>query len=393
MSASSGPEIINDGLVFAYDMGNDKKSWKGKPTTNLAKNTSGNIDWSVGQLNIPISRTTIVSNERYILTTTSLTGSSWRMYFNPANLINGQTYTLSFKYTIISGGPTFYAGDWCDTSVTRTTTDLGNGVFYQTATGTRATYDSTYRFMDFVQSTDTVVEIWDLQLEQSAYASPYVESKTSNDRTNTTAIIDWAGKRTLTVNSLNYNTDNTFNFKSQSANISIPSFNIPREKTLSIWIRSDRPLSGTDNWEIGFLNSGTTQGSMFGFMYGVGNCQDLGYWGYGSAYDMSVEAANNKWSSDGNWHNAVITMDSSRNVRVWIDGEQKQWLKHTDYSTKVDYVTMPIDTTNNFVINSRGPWDSGMTYVDLGNVTVYDRALTNNEIKQNFNALRARFGI
>ena len=35
MSAYSGPEIANDGLVFAYDMGNPQKSWKGAPTTNL----------------------------------------------------------------------------------------------------------------------------------------------------------------------------------------------------------------------------------------------------------------------------------------------------------------------------------------------------------------------
>lgn len=181
-------------------------------------------------------------------------------------------------------------------------------------------------------------------------------------------------------------------FYSNAHDIAIsPALNIPREKTLSIWIRSDRPLSTADNWEIGFVNSGSTQGAMFGFMYGVGNCQDLGYWGYGSAYDMSVEAVNNKWSSDGNWHNAVITMDSSRNVRVWVDGEQKQWLKHTDYSTKADYVTMPIDTTNNFVINSRAPWNSGMTYVDLGNVMVYDRALSDAEIKKNYEALKGRY--
>jgi hypothetical protein len=183
-------------------------------------------------------------------------------------------------------------------------------------------------------------------------------------------------------------------FNSNTKNFTIsPSFNIPREKTLSIWIRSDRPLSVTDNWEIGFLNSGSTVGSMFGFMYGVGNCQDLGYWGYGSAYDLSVESATNKWSSDGNWHNAVITMDSSRNVRVWVDGEQKQWLLHSDYTTLADSVAMPTDTTNNFVINSRAAWNSGMTYVDLGVVMVYEKALTDQEIKQNFEAHRARYGI
>lgn len=170
-------------------------------------------------------------------------------------------------------------------------------------------------------------------------------------------------------------------------------FTIPREKTLSIWIKSDRPLSTTDNWEVGFLNQGNTQGSMFGFMYGVGNCQDLGFWGYGASYDMSVESTTNKWSSDGNWHNGVITMDSSRNVRVWVDGEQKQWLKHSNYSTKTYTVQLPIDTTNYFLINSRAGWNSGLSYVNLAHVMVWDRDLSDSEIQQNYNALKTRFGI
>jgi len=33
---------------------------------------------------------------------------------------------------------------------------------------------------------------------------------------------------------------------------------------------------------------------MFGFMYGVGSCQDLGYWAYGSVNDASVESTTNK---------------------------------------------------------------------------------------------------
>ena len=174
--------------------------------------------------------------------------------------------------------------------------------------------------------------------------------------------------------------------------INIP-LNIPREKTLTFWIRTNRPLSTADNFEIGFLNVGPTQGSMFGMMYGVGNCQDMGYWGYGASYDMSVEAVNNRWSSDGNWHSCTITMNSSRAVRVWIDGVRKNWLKHSDYGTVVSEVAMPIDTTNNFLINSRAGWNSGFTYVDIGQVAVYDRALSEDEIVHNYNVLKGRYAI
>lgn len=45
MACFSGPEIVNDGLVFAYDMSNSEKSWFGRPTTNLIgpNNDSTNI--------------------------------------------------------------------------------------------------------------------------------------------------------------------------------------------------------------------------------------------------------------------------------------------------------------------------------------------------------------
>jgi hypothetical protein len=35
MSLSHSPQVVTNGLVFYYDMGNPQKSWKGELTTNL----------------------------------------------------------------------------------------------------------------------------------------------------------------------------------------------------------------------------------------------------------------------------------------------------------------------------------------------------------------------
>jgi len=35
MALNHSPKIVTDGLVFAYDMANTQKSWKGAPSTNL----------------------------------------------------------------------------------------------------------------------------------------------------------------------------------------------------------------------------------------------------------------------------------------------------------------------------------------------------------------------
>lgn len=194
------------------------------------------------------------------------------------------------------------------------------------------------------------------------------------------------------ISNLSNDSYNALNFTSQSDAMIIANntLTLPTSKTMEIWIRSNRPLSDVDNWEIGFLNQGSTQGSMFGWMYGVGPTQDLGMWGYGSAYDLSVESPTNKWSSDGLWHHAVITMDSNRFVRGYVDGQQITWYRNSDGARATAY-QMATSTSNYFLINSRGPWNSGMTYVDLGYVRVYNRDLSLSEIQQNYFASRRRF--
>jgi len=181
-------------------------------------------------------------------------------------------------------------------------------------------------------------------------------------------------------------------FNTNTDNISFSSYTIALEKTLSIWIKTDRPLDTQDNFEIGFLNDGSTQGSMFGWMYGVGSCQDLGYWGYGGGYDFSNTSFTNKWSSDGNWHNAVLTMDSGRNVRGWHNGNPITWFRHSDSTTSTSFA-MAVDTSSTFKLHTRNnlSWGS-MSYVHVGDVKVYDRDLSQDEILINYEALRGRYG-
>jgi hypothetical protein len=83
-------------------------------------------------------------------------------------------------------------------------------------------------------------------------------------------------------------------------------------------------------------------------------------------------------------------MDGSRNVRVYVDGLQKQWLLHLNYSQQSSTVTMPIDTTNYFLANSRGSWDAGHTYVDIAHVKLFDKALTYEEVKVEYDVFKEK---
>jgi len=140
----------------------------GGDTTNLLYD-NGVINWSIGNLGSVVATTPIIANSKYRITCT--TGPQFRFYMLLSKLTNGSTYTLSYKYNIISG-TTFSMNDWNDTAISNIN-NIDYGTYkFSSATGSRATYDSTYRFMDFNINTGAIVDIWDVQLEQkSSYTS------------------------------------------------------------------------------------------------------------------------------------------------------------------------------------------------------------------------------
>lgn len=365
MSVFAGPEISQSGLVFAFDIGNTNKSWKGAPITNEAKNASNQIDWVIGNLDQAVSLSTIVPNESYYISSSSLTGTSFRIYFTNAALTNGATYTVSYKYRIISGGPLFFANDWCDTGITRVTTDLGAGVFYETATGTRATYDVTYRFLDLQISNNTVVQIWDLQLELGSFATPYSSKRI---RSSTETILDLVNTYTLTPTGLVYNSDGSFSFNGSSY-IDLNSSNI---------ITGTNPFT-VESW---YTTTGTTADEIFG-NYGSGSTANT-LWisgRYGVYISGTVYFPGSPLGA-GTYHLAA-SRDTSGNVVLYRNGIQ----------VNSGVLSASIPVTYNFRmgadVNGAGEPFTGKIH----RVNVFNRVLTASEIQQNFNALRGRFGI
>ena len=373
MSVYGGPEIVSNGLVFGYDMGNTK-SWKGAPVTNEAKNVSNQIDWVIGNLDQAVSRSEIVPNESYYISSSSLTGTSFRIYFTNATLVNGSTYTVSYKYRIISGGPLFFANDWCDTGITRVTTDLGGGVFYETATGTRATYDVTFRFLDLQISNNTIVQIWDLQLELGSFATPYSSTRV---RSNTQAILDSTGLNTVTATSLTYNSNNTFSFNGSTNHI----------------ITTNTGMShGTDNFSYSCWVK-------FAGLPGLGTIFENGFYYAGILirFQTNIIAIYAQYSTTsyvnsfsftptiGQWYNLVITRVGN-NLLLYSNGILQSTIT---FGTSINVVP-----SNNLMYIGMSQHAAGQCFQgEIAHASVYSKALTSSEISQNFNALRSRFGV
>jgi hypothetical protein len=370
MSTHSGPDISNDGLMFAYDMGSPRKSWKGAPTTNLLYD-SGIINWTIGNLIASVSRTTIVENSVYRITST--TAGSFRLVVPLAKLTNGLSYNLSYKYKFISGGTVFSMTDWNDGSLFNVVNQTLPEYLFSSAYGTRATYDSTYRFMDFSISANTVVEIWDVQLEQNTFATPFV----NGIRSNTQAILDLTNNNTITATSLTYASDGTFSFNGSSDYLSIPNTTLGNGNiawTVSCWMKT---TTTTNVLGGGSVLSNISGGPVYS-MLGVNNGKIV-YWTYQSGA-WAQKLGIGKTVNDGNWH--MLT-----------------WVNYTNYTMDM-YVDGALDSNvANSISGNNNPVDvigrSWAAYFpgSIGSLTRYNRALTAAEVQQNFNALRGRFGI
>ena len=370
MGLAHSPKTNTSGLVLFYDAKNTNKSWKGETTTNLANTTGGATDWTNNDLGAAvITRTTLEDGNRYELTST--TGGGGRMDFQVSKLTNNLTYNLSLKYRITSSSdasPSFTLTDWCDTSITKTTTAY-DSYTYETAYGVRATYDSTYRFMDYSISDNTTVEIWDVQLEERAYATPY----TATSRDNTEEILDMIGSNTLTASSLTYGTDNTFSFNGTTDYISVP--NIPTVKTVIGWVKCDDVTgtetmyapntNGVDNW----LAITSSKASVF----------------FSQSSDTNNTTLNGATTLvNGTWYQIACTIDTST-AKIYLNGVE-------DNTTTVGFT---IGAWGGAVaaIGRRGTLDQRYFDGEIDAVLVYDRVLTANEILQNFEAMRGRYGI
>lgn len=169
----SATPIDNTFKVGNIVFGNGNADY-GPTTVNLLYD-NGVKNWLISPLTVTTTVTTIIANSKYRITLGNYLGgytfADIRMTVPLSKLTDGSGYTLSFKYEIISGN-TFQINDWCDTPVTPIVIDYGSYKF-TAATGTRSTYSDTYRFMDFHTEAYTIVDIWDIQLEERAYYTPF----------------------------------------------------------------------------------------------------------------------------------------------------------------------------------------------------------------------------
>jgi hypothetical protein len=167
-----------------------------------------------------------------------------------------------------------------------------------------------------------------------------------------------------------YNTGNSGNLVFSSNPLSVGSGSILNltNLTLSVWYKTTTPgnqvLIGKNYTTSYYMNVAPSSNA-------------FSFWTSGSALGASGITT----LADGNWHNIVTTMSGTTKT-TYYDGIQ--------VSTGTGNI--PAVDSYNLVVGSSGILNSPFIG-SMGNVMVYNRALSASEVQQNYNALKSRFGL
>lgn len=373
MSLGHSPSIVTNGLVMYYDMNNTKKSWKGAPTTNYVSNPSTMSGWS------NYSNTANGTPAPFI-TEFGTTGykmdwvGSWNGIAKTITLPSTGTYTFSawIKWiggsTNVTGGAVYVSG-WggADSATYRGQSNPGE---WQRISLTLACTTTTLSFylICWGGTNNADYSSWQVtmpQVEAGSVATPFVDGT----RTTTNNLVDLTGNNTFTATSLTYNSDNTFSFNGTNNQISSP-YKPSGARSFFIWVKFNTLTVAS-----GYQLNGTQEVGAYSYI-GIVNGGNIYYYaGAATGGDIGVAVTVSTWVNLG----FVLNADGSRSV--YKNGVSV----HTNTGAIGNLATA------GFTIGALNGnyWVNG----DVPVVSFYNRALTADEVAQNFNAHRGRYGI
>ena len=403
MAIARGTNIVTDGLVYGYDSGygvadkhTSTRFYPGEPTTNLKSGTqtSGIIG---GMSGISIAYVGEENGyQKYSMNGTFSGGTyPYIMFLSSQSFTGGVKYSTQVKYktnvphkfNYFGTQGINYVNQPMDHGGTKTVEVLPDGFnlvtrqgFAYTSTTSQPGYLLTNPINNttFSSSTDFVY-VKDFQIEQQDHCTPH----TATSRSNTGSLIDL--KRTINVDVSNANFDSTGQpdfdgtddriVSSASTDLSSYTSLTYEGVVKAVGLAShDRWFSGTNAGDSGFHNPDLA----------IGTDGQLRY--YFASGGMSGWIAPPGLTIDTTkFNHLVYTFTNGGVVKIYINGTQQ----HT--ATYSGSHTFP--SNSKFMTGMR--FDNNGEGVDgsIPIVKVYSKALTADEVTQNYKAYKNRFNL
>lgn len=395
MSLHHSAKIVTDSLIFAYDMSNIKKSWKGRPVTNQF--TLPTVD--VNGFGVQNSNFTRVRTGNYGGYEIQLSDYVWRYNISVNDCpyhgwdiptTAGDVVTFSFDYYVDPS-----------TSNYPITNYLAN--FENAGSGTNGAYsDPTPSIKGvwkraYFSSTATSTGSSRCLLYPGAcggrlgdsgfilYKNPQVEFNApggiptpfaAGTRSSAQSIIDLTNNNTINVNALTYNSDGTFSFSNSNDRMTVSSSSFNRvngqEITVSCWIKPNR-LGG--QYSVFCTNRSTDSGTYNWIFYQHTTDGAISF--HGATQNKSTYIP-----TVGTWVNVTNTVTAAGVSTLYVNGESVFTVNGYTYGG-----------TPSLLGIGANPGGSEPYQGSISNVNIYNKALSSSEVKQNFNALRKRYNV
>ena len=375
MSAHANPDIIDDGLVFLYDT-DDGKSYKGEPTTNVVANPLPTTGWSVSQAQgSALTRTYLTEDGIPFMRFSSVTNGN--DYPRVANSVfaNSATITGTFSTSLEVRGT---AGAVLRLRIYENgSTKITNSITL-TSEWTRYTFDNQSTGFNLNQpyfnpaTSDAIYDIRNIQIEAKSHSTPFV----NGTRSSTQGLLDRTGDSTINLSDVSFDSnaqmtfDGTDDYIPLTGNIlNVDAFTVEAVVNITSTGNYNKPIFVAGN----LSNSGIW---FFKHRSGLGNRLVMhGYDGVNPRIDVvsvnQVPDAQNTY--------VAVTFDGSA-YQLYMNGE-------LEGSPVVDNKVGA--TTTNYIGKQSSIYLDG----DIPTMKIYNKALTPDEILQNFNATKSRFGL
>src|SRR6056300_976693 len=375
MSTLYSPKIKTDGLVFMYDTGN-RKSYPGEPTTNYGPASFG--DWGTESTAERIA-TGYIYNGQPTYNCRTVVGQSYRgieKTISGLRTAAGSSGTVTVSCMVRNNNSTSYnmfAYIGHDFTSTRNIAANSDWQKVQWTVNQSSMNNDYVEFRPYTNNASIYLEMTMPMVEVNVtYASQFVDGT----RSATQGLIDRTGNTTIDLSNVSFDSnaqmtfDGTDDYIPLTGNIlNVDAFTVEAVVNITSTGNYNKPIFVAGN----LSNSGIW---FFKHRSGLGNRLVMhGYDGVNPRIDV---VSVNQVPDVQNTYVAV-TFDGSA-YQLYMNGE-------LEGSPVVDNKVGA--TTTNYIGKQSSIYLDG----DIPTMKIYNKALTPDEILQNFNATKSRFGL